>query len=118
MHFEVEFYETEDGYSPVEEFLGTLEPKVHAKILSLMELLEKNGNRLRKPYSEHIDDKIFELRCQQGGNIYRVMYFFCCRGKIIMTNGFVKKTQKTPKSVIALANRYRKDYLRQLGESE
>ena len=31
--------------------------------------------------------------------------------KIILTNGFVKKTQKTPASEIALAKQYRADYL-------
>ena len=76
MHFEVEFYETEPGSSPALEFLDSLEPKVRAKFVSLLELLESNGNRLRKPYSEHIDDEIFELRCKQGSNIYRIMYFF------------------------------------------
>ena len=30
--------------------------------------------------------------------------------KIILTNGFVKKTQKTPDNVIALAKKYRADY--------
>lgn len=118
MHFEVEFYETETGSSPALEFLDSLEPKVRAKFVSLLELLESNGNRLRKPYSEHIDDEIFELRCKQGSNIYRIMYFFYYQGKIIMTNGFIKKTQKTPKNIIALAKRYREDYLRQMGEKK
>nr|WP_294160175.1 type II toxin-antitoxin system RelE/ParE family toxin [uncultured Selenomonas sp.] len=118
MQFEVEFYETVDGKSPAIDFLDSLEPKVHAKFVSLLELLETNGNRLRKPYSEHIEDDIFELRCKQGSNIYRIMYFFYYHGKIILTNGFIKKTQKTPKNVIALAKRYREDYIRQMGAKE
>lgn len=39
------------------------------------------------------------------------MYFFYYEGRIILTNGFVKKTQKTPKSEIALAKKYKKDFL-------
>jgi len=33
-------------------------------------------------------------------------------------NGFIKKTQKIPKNIIALAKRYREDYLRQMGEKK
>ena len=37
--------------------------------------------------------------------------FFVVGKKIVLTNGFTKKTQKTPKSEIELAKRYRADYL-------
>ena len=46
---------------------------------------------LREPYSKHLDDGIFELRCKFGSDITRVLYFFYYEGKIILTNGFVKK---------------------------
>lgn len=38
--------------------------------------------------------------------------------KIIMTNGFIKKTQETPKQEIRLAKLYRKDYLERVKENE
>ncbi|MGN1382501.1 MAG: type II toxin-antitoxin system RelE/ParE family toxin [Eubacterium sp.] len=47
-----------------------------AKLVGLMEVLEGKGTALRKPYSEYLDDGIFELRCKQGSNITRVLYFF------------------------------------------
>lgn len=37
-------------------------------------------------------------------------------GKIIVTNGFIKKTQKTPSVEITLAKRYRADYIERYGE--
>lgn len=37
-------------------------------------------------------------------------------GKIILTNGFIKKTQKTPRSEIMKAKKYRADYLERYGE--
>ena len=40
-----------------------------------------------------------------------ILYFFYVRHRIIVTNGFVKKTQKTPKSEIEKAKEYRKEYL-------
>lgn len=76
--FELEFYESEDGRHPVEEFLDSLEYKMNAKLIGLMELLEEKGTELREPYSAALKDGIFELRCKQGSNITRVMYFFFC----------------------------------------
>lgn len=67
------------------------------------------------PYSEHLDDGIFELRCKLGSNITLSLYFFYNNGRIIFTNGFVKKSQKTPKNVITLAKQYRKDFLEREG---
>lgn len=76
---------------------------MRAKIYGLMEILQEKGNLLREPYSKHLEDGIFELRCKFGSDITRVLYFFYYERKIIMTNGFVKKTRKTPKEEIQLA---------------
>ena len=46
-----------------------------------------------------------------GTNISRVLYFFVVGQKVILTNGFIKKTQKTPKKEITLAKKYREDYI-------
>ena len=110
--FIVEFYETEDGKKPVEEFLDSLNDKMAAKMVGLMELLEEKGNELRMPYSEALGDGIFELRCKQGTDITRVLYFFYYGGKIIITNGFTKKTQKIPSNEIKLAKGRRTDWIR------
>lgn len=53
-----------------------------------------------------------------GSNIFSVLYFFYYDGKIILTNGFVKKTQKTPRVEIERAKLYRKDYLERCGNNE
>ena len=39
--FELELYSTEDGKEPVAEFLDSLDRKMNAKLIGLMELLEK-----------------------------------------------------------------------------
>lgn len=54
MNFTVEFYYTSDGNSPIEEFLSSLDIKMRAKIVSLMEVLEEKGTALRMAYSEHL----------------------------------------------------------------
>ena len=101
--FQLEFYETADAKKPLSDFLDSLDDKMAAKLLGLMEILEEKGTELRLPYSEHLEDGIFELRCKLGSNITRALYFFYVGKKIIVTNGFVKKTQKTPPGEIKLA---------------
>lgn len=108
--FEVEYYEKSDGTYPAEEFILSQDIKMQTKLFRLLELLELKGNELREPYSKSLSDGIFEIRAIQGNNITRVLYFFVVDKKIILTNGFVKKTQKTPENEIELAKKYRKDY--------
>ena len=110
--FTVEFYNTQDGKEPVSDFLDSLDYKMRAKLVSLLELLEEKGTSLRMPYSSYLEDGIFELRCIQGNNISRVLYFFYIDKQIIVTNGFIKKTQKTPRKEIELAKSRRNDWLK------
>ena len=111
MNFQVEFYEQKDGTQPVRDFILSLDKKMIAKILDTIKLLQDHGYQLREPYSKHIDDGIFELRIKIGSNISRVLYFFYIGQYIILTNGFIKKTQKTPTNEIIKAKKYRADYL-------
>jgi hypothetical protein len=68
---------------------------MQAKIFKNLELLEIRGNELREPFSKHIEDGIFEIRNKVGNDITGIFYFFVIEQKIILTNGFIKKTQKT-----------------------
>lgn len=110
--FEIVFYKKEDGREPVKEFLLSTDIKMRAKMLRTIQLLQVNGNDLREPESKHLEDGIFELRAKVGSDISRVLYFFVIGQRIILTNGFIKKKQKTPKAEIERAKRYRDDYLR------
>ena len=51
-----------------------------------------------------------------GSDITRTLYFFYEGANIILTNGFVKKTQKTPAQEIKLAKLRRADYLSRKGK--
>lgn len=114
--FTVEFYEKENGEKPVELFLDKLDIKMRSKLLMILKILQEKGNLLSEPYSKHLDDGIFEIRGKVGSDISRVLYFFYFGGRIIVTNGFIKKTQKTPSKEIEKAKCYRKDYLERFGE--
>lgn len=109
--YEIEFYDKADGSEPAKEFILSLDKKMQAKVLRTVALLREAGPFLREPYSKALDDGIFEIRTKFGSDITRVLYFFVVGKKVILTNGFIKKTQKTPASEITLAKQYRADYL-------
>ena len=116
--FTVIAYEKENGTVPVEEFLDSVNPKMRAKIYGLLKILQEKGNEIREPYSKHLESGIFELRCKFGGDITRVLYFFYYDVKIVLTNGFIKKTQKTPKYEIQLAKDRREDFIERMRKNE
>ena len=113
--FEVEFYQLPNGREPARDFLMGFEIKMRAKMADTISLLQDNGFDLREPYSKHLTDGIFELRAKVGSDATRILYFFYVDRHIILTNGFTKKTQKTPPGEIEKAKRYRADFLKRHG---
>jgi len=108
----LEFYETESGKKPVEEFMISLDNRMRTKAIRELMLLREKGSMLREPFSKAMGDGIFELRVQQGSNAVRIFYFFFIGSKVVLPNGFVKKTQKTPPQELEKAKRYKADYER------
>ena len=102
--FSVIFYETPNGEEPAKLFLNELSEKQRAKTIRDLKLLETCGNKLR-------ESGIYELRTKQGSNISRILYFFFVGKRIVLTNGFVKKSMKTPRNAIELALKYKQDYI-------
>lgn len=118
MHVEVDFYEKPDGTEPAAEWLDSLDKKMRAKMFREIDLLASNGPDLRMPHSRSLRDGIYELRARQGSDISRVLYFFYIGNKAILTNGFIKKTQATPKKELERAIRYRADYLKRTDSNQ
>jgi len=68
--------------------------------------------RVPEKYFKHMTGTsgLYEIRVEVGSNIYRVFSFFDKGQLVILVNGFQKKTQKTPKSEIELAEKLKKQY--------
>jgi phage-related protein len=111
MH-EVDFYRLPNGQSPIETFLDSLPGKQAQKILWVLQLIEELESVPSKYLKKLVDSKgIWEVRIQFGNDIFRLLGFFDGGTLLILTNGFAKKTQKTPSQEIALAVRRKNDYL-------
>ena len=79
-----------------------------AWVLKAVQEIEK----VPKTYFKKLSDTDFyEVRIELSGNIYRLLGFFYNGNIVILTNGFQKKTQKTPKSEIEVCEARMKDFL-------
>ena len=116
--YEIELYEKADGSCPVAEFLDELESKMWAKVARNIDVLAEHNIKLKEPLVKSMGEGIFELRTQQGSDITRIFYFFFVGKKIILTNGFLKKTQKTPQKYIDIAIEYKNDYIKRGKKNE
>lgn len=114
--WEIIYYETESGNCPVYEFINSLPVKMQAKTAKELELLEELGTAIKMPYSRPIQDGIHELRIQLGSDISRIFYFFFIGQKIILTNGFIKKTRTTPRLELEKAFKYKADHERRFSK--
>ena len=113
---EILFYKTESGECPVERFLNSLSPKQAQKVTWVMQVVEEL-DKVPTTYLKKLKntDDIWEIRVQVGSNIFRFLGFFEKGNFIVLTNGFQKKTQKTPKSEITLSEQRKQDYLARSG---
>lgn len=85
--------------------------KVKEKIIWTFRLIEQIEN-VPEEYLKHLEgtDGLFEIRVKLGTNAYRILCFFD-KGKIIVIgNGFIKKSQRTPKNEIAKGYKIRDEY--------
>jgi phage-related protein len=109
------FYIEESGRNPVGEFLTSLDVKTQARFLASIEQLRVRNVSAREPLVRHLEDKIWELREESRGNIYRLLYFFFSGRRIVFLHGFQKKTEKTPRGEVEIAMRRMKTFVRREG---
>jgi len=116
LKWHVIYYEDFKGCSEVFDFVEKGRDREKAKILALLAVLEEQGPQLPRPYADFLVDGIHELRIKLSGNQVRILYFFCYRDFIILTNIFVKTSDKVPVKEINKAKLLRADFLRRFNE--
>lgn len=107
----VVYFTTDSGRRPVEEFINGLNLHSQRRFVDVVELLEAVGKELIEPHVKNIGNEIYELRFMGVEGAIRVLYFFFDGEKAVLTNGFIKKTNKTPKTEKTTAITRRAMYL-------
>jgi phage-related protein len=96
----------------VEEFLDGLNSKQAQKVVWVLKLV-KELPIVPRQYFKKLEgaDELWEVRAEFGGEAFRLLGFWDKGNLVILTNGFAKKTQKTPNREIELAAQRRRDYM-------
>jgi phage-related protein len=104
------FYKTRAGENPVEDFLYSLTIKQQKKIAWVLGVLRDMPFVQRQYFKKLVGTDIWEVRIDFGNDTFRLLGFLEKGNLVILTNGFVKKTQRTPPSEIRLAEKRKIDY--------
>ena len=93
--------------------------KVKTKISWTLDVITQL-ERVPETYLKHLEntDGLYEVRVQSGSDIFRIFCFFDKGQLIVLANGFVKKTQKTPKREIEKALKIKEEYFLELKATE
>jgi len=115
----VVFYRTANGKCPIQDFLDSLSAKAARKATWVLRLLE-DLDTVPSAYFKKLmgTEEIWECRIVFGSNAYRIFCFFAGNSVVVLTHGFVKKSQKTPKGEIEKAQTYRRDFLKRRKKHE
>ena len=96
------FYRTESGNEPVRKWLLTLE-KEDKKIIGIDIKTVEYGWPIGMPVSRSLGHGLYEVRSNISDKRISRVIFTIIDHYMILLNGFVKKSQKTPKEEIVLA---------------
>ena len=112
---EVIFYETTSGKKPIEDFLESLSAKEAQKVAWVLNLVEEL-DRVPTQYFKKLTktDELWEVRVIVGSNIFRLLGFFYGTNLLVLAHAFQKKTQKTPRQAIKLAEKRKHEYLERM----
>lgn len=107
--FQVEFYFTETGEIPAKEYLENTSLDVKVKLAALVKYIGENGKIFDITKFRLVDpkEKIFEFKPLQ----HRFFNFFHEGGRIIITNGYMKKSQKVSRRDLEKAREIKKNYI-------
>ena len=93
--WEIIYYETSQGNSPVFEFIQSLNPKIKSKVIGVIDLLKELGTLVGPPHSKKVTGTpLWELRILGGYNV-RIFYVAVVNRKFLLLHAFLKKKQKT-----------------------
>jgi phage-related protein len=101
---EAYFFKTSKQREPVKEWLQSLS-KADKKIIGEDILTVQYAWPLGMPLVANLGQGLWEVRSKlEGGRISRII-FFMHEDKMILVNGFFKKSQKTPQEELELAKK-------------
>ena len=94
----VYYFVDKDDAIPVKEFINSLIEKEQAKVYAYITELKKQGNNLRRPMADYLEDGIYELRPKDN----RIFYFFYLCDRAVLVHAIKKHVKKILESDLRL----------------
>lgn len=112
-----EAYVRDNGHNEFLEFYEGLSVKDRDKLFAVIARVQEHGLVVaqKMKWVKRPDKDLFELRSELGNNIQRALYFHVIGSRYIITHGFTKKTQRTPRGEIKHALDIRNEFFRRGG---
>ncbi|MDH4263982.1 MAG: type II toxin-antitoxin system RelE/ParE family toxin [Spirochaetia bacterium] len=110
--FVIEWYYEDNSECEVLEYFETLNETAQNKLFYLLKRIGDFGIISDKTKFRNEGDLVFAFKPQP----HRFLCFFTSGKKIIITNGFYKKTDKLPKEQKEKAIKFMKNYLKRVKE--
>jgi len=90
--------------------LWALPTDMRARFQRIVGLIEAQGlERVGTPHVKHLEGKLWEMRMTGRDGIARAIYIAATGRRVVVLRAFEKKTQKTPRSEIAIAHERAKE---------
>ncbi len=94
----------------VERELNALPSDIRARFTHVAEMLERFGpHHVGMPYVRPLGEKLWEMRLPGRDGIGRAIYSAVKGRRLVVVHAFVKKTRRTPKRALRLAQRRAKE---------
>jgi phage-related protein len=98
MDFEITYYSTK-----VQEQIFELPDTLAARYIVLTRRMLAIGPNLGEPHTKSMGSGLFELRLKGAEGIARVFFCMLIGKRIVMLHSFIKKTDRTPKRELEVA---------------
>lgn len=103
------FYQTEQGAEPVRAWLKEL-TKADKKVIGEDIKTVQFGWPLGMPLVDNLGSGLWEVRSNLAGRRIARVIFFMDDNTMVLINGFMKKTKKTPQSELKIAKKRKNEY--------
>ncbi|MFA4907066.1 MAG: type II toxin-antitoxin system RelE/ParE family toxin [archaeon] len=110
---EIVFYRTDAGKCYINEFLDYLSGKEAQKVVWIFKIVEELEIVPKRYFKKLANtEDIWEVRIEGKDKTYRILGFFDGNKIVVLNHALIKKTQKTPKHDIEIAEHRKRDYMR------
>jgi phage-related protein len=112
MEWDIEYYETSAGNSPVFEWIEDMPGDEQALALGYIDQLALLGLEAQRPLVRQIEGKLYELRWKAKNKQQRIAYYAVSGRTFVLLHGFTKKQNTTPQKEKNVALNRMKDHQR------